>query len=61
MPKPPGNGVDGPIRGHRTRPAAPEAPSPSGVRIERVLRRHVSTEVTNIKRVRICYKDDYFP
>jgi hypothetical protein len=26
MPKPPGNGVDNPIRGHRTRPAAGKSP-----------------------------------
>ena len=61
MPKPPGNRVDGPIRGHRTRPAARESPPvrrPYRASIERLCiynrdrcQDNVSVTVTVIFRV----------
>jgi hypothetical protein len=48
MPKPPGNRVDSPIRGHRTRPAADKSPRRRRPYRARIVA-YVSTLVTYVK------------
>ena len=59
MPKPPGNRVDSPIRGHRTRPAAGKSPPR-----QRPYRASIECLCIYIKderqEYRICRSDNYF-